>query len=946
MTLNAGTKLGPYEILSAIGAGGMGEVYRATDTKLHRDVAIKVLPESFATDPERLARFKREAQVLASLNHPHIAQIYGLEESSGVSALVMELVEGPTLADLIAERAGHAPAARASSEVSSSAARASGGGAPRALEIAEALPIAKQIAEALEAAHELGIIHRDLKPANIKVKDDGTVKVLDFGLAKALDPAASGVEAAGLTNSPTITSPATMTQRGVILGTAAYMAPEQAKGRAVDRRADIWAFGCVLFEMLTGKRAFPGDDVSDTLASVLKSEPEWTTLPGDSPAAIRRLLRRCLAKDARQRLGDIRDARLELEDALTAPSMEATALGVPVQAATWRRAVPWGVAAGALALAAIAGTTAWRGVNRGQPAPVYASLDAPADYVLGEDDMFASLPTRAPMVFTPDGRSLIIQAARAGKPQLFLRSLDRPDARPIAGTDDARVPFVSPDGKWVGFWAANELRKVPIEGGAATAICPLADNPLGPNGATWGAGDVIVFGDQASRRIMRVSAGGGTPVAVTAATPLVSRRQHVAPALLPDGRRILFSDVSTGDAKDARVMVQTLDGGDARLVVASATDARLLPSGQLAFMRLGTLMTVPFDLTRAVATGEPVAALSGVMQSGMRGRTGATNTGAGMFAVSSLGSLAVIRGMVTGSGESLLIWVTSDGRSSSAEPASGAPAGGRLGTRISPDGSRAVVTVQTPVRRELWLVDWARDVWTACSDCNSEGGAGAWAPDGRRLLLSRSDTLVAHALDASAPDQVLIREADRVLGPEVWLADGRIIYLSRPAFDVINYEIKLLEPGSNAGRVIVPLGMGRDPAVSRDGRWLAYASAQTTPPNVFVQAFPGPGSRTQVSAGGGYNPMWSADGRTLYYLGVGGTSAFAVDISVAGAIAAGRPHELFRRPEGQGCSPGRCYDISADGQRFLMRDRSAVKRESVTRMDLVLNWTATLGKGR
>ncbi len=915
MSLAAGVRLGQYEIVSALGAGGMGEVYRARDTRLGREVAIKVLLPSVANDPDRLARFSREAQVLASLNHPNIAHIYGIEDADGVKALVLELVEGEDLAQRIAR--GPIP-------------------------LDEALPIARQIADALEAAHEQGIIHRDLKPANIKVRPDGTVKVLDFGLAKALDPA--GASSANAMNSPTLSMHAT--QAGIILGTAAYMSPEQATGKAVDKRSDLWAFGVVLLEMLTGRQTFGGETTSHVLAAVLKDEPDWTTLPGTTPLPIRRLLRRCLEKDRKRRLADASDAKLDIDESMTSPADGVAAkpdaqILNPVPA--WQRALPWALVA-ALTVALAIGGALWRGGSREQPTPVYASLDAPADHVLGEDDAIVSLPTRTPMVFTPDGRSLIIQAARAGKPQLFLRSLDRPDARPIAGTDDARVPFVSPDGKWVGFWTANEIRKVPIEGGAATTVCILKAT-LGPYGAAWSLGDVIVFGDQESGRIMRVPAGGGTPAPVTAQPPV--GRRHAAPFFLPDGKRILFSDIATADAKDSRLMVQAVDGGDARVVIVAAGDGRLLPSGPLVFMRLGTLMTVPFDPARAEVKGDAVVAMGGVMQSGLLGRTGANNTVAGMFAVSSLGTLAVVRGALTGpASESRMIWVTRDGQSSSAEPATGAPAGRRLWARISPDGSRAIVSVTTPMHRETWLLDWTRDAWVPCTDCGNQliGVDGVWSPDSRRLVVGKNDTLVAHALDDSVPDQVLVQESGRVLMASGWQADGRIVYQSSP--DLTNWEIKLLDPGGHTGHVVVPLGTGSQPELSPDGRWLAYVSEQTGRPEVIVQAVSGPGSRGQISAGGGDNPAWSVDGRTLYYLGRGtsGPAVVAVDIGASSELTAGKPRELFRPPNSQRCGTARCFDVSADGKRFLLREQSVAKRESVTRMDLVLNWTGTLAK--
>ena len=906
MNLAAGQRLGPYEIVAPLGAGGMGEVYRAHDTKLNRDVAIKVLLPAVANDPDRLARFSREAQVLASLNHPNIAHIHGLEEADGVTALVLELVEGEDLAQRIAR--GVIP-------------------------LDEALPIARQIAAALEAAHEQGIIHRDLKPANVKVRPDGTVKILDFGLAKAMDP--QGASSANAMMSPTLSMHAT--QAGIILGTAAYMSPEQAAGKAVDRRSDLWAFGVVLLEMLTGRQVFGGETVSHVLASVLKDAPDWTALPPHTPAAIRQLLRRCLEKERQRRLDSAADARLEIEDALTAPADAGHHL--VTRGPVWTRALPWALVA--LLSVSLAGAL-WRGVDRERPTAVYASLDAPADHVLGEDDPIVSLPTRTPMVFMPDGRSLVIQAARAGKPQLFLRALDRPEARPIAGTDDARGVFVSPDGQWVGFWAADKLQKVPVEGGSATTICALKAT-LGPFGAAWGSSNVIVFGDDATGRIMRVAAGGGTPAPVTAQPP--PGRRHVAPFFFPDGKRILFSDVSTrDDAGGSRLMMQSLDSGDARLVMASAADGRLLPSGRLVFMRLGTMMAVPFDAARGELKGDAVVAIGGVMQSGLRSRAGAENTAAGMFAISSLGALALLRGTLTGPPDAPMIWAMRDGKSSSAEPASGSPAGRRGPSRISPDGTRAIVTLNTPMGRELWIADWKRDTWIACGDCRSDSGGGVWSADGNRLLLAQNDAIVAHALDGSTPDQVLVREPGRRLTPRVWLRDGGVVYESSP--DQTNSEIKLLESGGNTGRVVVPLGVGFGPEVSPDGRWLAYDSTQPSTGEVVVQAFPGPGSRIQVSAGGGSNPAWSSDGRALFYLqrvGAGGNAVVEVDISTRPVLTVGKPRELFRRPESQRCN-ARCYDVSADGQRFLLRDRTTAPRLSVSRVDLVLNWTAGLEK--
>jgi eukaryotic-like serine/threonine-protein kinase len=900
MPLSVGTRLGPYEILAPLGAGGMGEVYRARDSKLGRDVAIKVLPQAFAADPDRLARFGREARVLASLNHPNIAHIHGFEQSGGTSALVMELVEGETLAERLAR--GPIP-------------------------LDEALPIARQIAEALEAAHEQGIIHRDLKPANVKVRPDGTVKVLDFGLAKVLDPPATSGDAM---NSPTLSARAT--RQGVILGTAAYMSPEQAAGKGVDRRTDLWSFGVVLMEMLTGRRVFDGETVSHVMAAVLKSEPDWGALPADTPASVRRLLQRCLEKDRRRRLDSAADARLEIDDASELAAV--TGRVSRRTAASWS-AVALGFLAGGLLTSAAFGLRRPAGADGGR-APTYAEIEVPSGYVLGEDDTLVTLPLHTPMVFTPDGHALIIQAARDRKPQLFVRSLSNRDALPLAGTEGARAPFVSPDGKWVGFFSKSELRKVPIEGGEPTTVCQWASG-LGPNGVSW-AGDVILFADEGSSRIMRVSASGGTPVAVTTKPP--TPRLHVTPFFLPDGKRFLFADVSRIDLADSHLMIQSLEGGAPREVVSDATDGRILPSGHLVFMRMGSLMSVGFDMSRGQATGDPVVAMRDVMQGGLRVRAGANHTGAGMFAVSSRGDVAAIRGGVVGGEGNRVIWMTPDGRSSPAEPTSGAPEGGRLVPRLSPDGSRFVVAVITALRREIWLADLSRNAWSVCTECGASSltrfGA-SWSADGRRLLFEAgNDSVVERRIDGSAPERILIREPNRVLMPGEWLADGRIVYLSAPPSSAS--DIRLLESGADVGRSIAA---GRSPAVSPDRKWLAFVSGQAAQSNVFLQSFPESTTREQVSAGGGADPAWSVDGKTLYYLHAkpeGGFVMMAVSVKTSPELVVGAPRELFASPNVP-CAGIRCYDLAPDG-RFLLVDHQARPIAAATRMDLILNWAS------
>ena len=506
MPLEVGSTLGPYEVLSAIGAGGMGEVYKARDTKLDRDVALKILPDAFVNDPERLARFQREAKVLASLNHPNIAQIHGLEESGDSPALVLEYVPGPTLQDRIAK--GPIP-------------------------LDEALPIARQIAEALEAAHEQGIIHRDLKPANVKVKDDGTVKVLDFGLAKALQPELSDLDAA---NSPTMTMTAAATKMGVIMGTAAYMSPEQAKGRQVDKRADIWAFGVVLFEMLTGRQAFGGTDISETLAAVLKTDLDLDALPADTPRGIRRVISRCMQKDRTQRSRDIGDVKLDLAEALAAPVEETVETAAIAQPAIWQRPVP--AVGAALLLVALGGLAVWTLTSPSQPQPRVTRFRIPFEA--------GALPgVSGPLLaLSPDGTTLVYAARNEGGTlQLFRSRMDQLDGEPMADTEGASNPFFSPDGTWVGFRGdGTTIKKVALAGGPVVTIHETS----GFRGATWGPDDTIIFGAGVGGGLSRVSADGGEPEAITTPDTDAGEVQHRWPQLLPGGNAVLFSVWSGG----------------------------------------------------------------------------------------------------------------------------------------------------------------------------------------------------------------------------------------------------------------------------------------------------------------------------------------------------------------------------------------------------------------
>ena len=603
MSLAPGTRLGAYEVISPIGAGGMGEVYRARDTRLHRDVAIKVLPEMFSADADRLARFKREAHVLASLSHPNIASIHGLEETSSGSALVLELVEGPTLAERIARGA---------------------------LPLDEALQIARQIADALEAAHEHGIIHRDLKPANIKLTRDDRVKVLDFGLAKAVE-ADDGPAKAGhyvLSQSPTITSPA-MTHGGMILGTAAYMSPEQARGRPVDKRSDVWAFGCVLYEMLSGRRTFDSSEVSDVLAFVITKEPDWSALPPTLPAAIRKLLRRCLEKDRRRRLADISDARLDIEDAMHASTVRTDSDGIADKPLTglWRRALPWSIAALALLSAA---TLLIRPMFR-EPAtrPAFAQVSAQ----LGAD--VSLVMSQGPgAILSPDGTTLAFvgQPTTGGRaPQLYIRRVDQLSAQPLNGTDGALNPFFSPDGRWIGFFSGGKLKKTAVAGGGAVT---LADAPNG-RGASWGDDDHLVFMPDFYTGLWRVSSSGGAPIRLTVPPGGGTDRW---PQVLPGSKGVLFTrHTGLTGYENADIVVQPLPDGTPRVVQRGGFYGRYLASGHLTYVQGGALFAAPFDLGRLARTGNPVPVVQDIANGGFW-------TGAAQFAVSDTGTAVYASG--------------------------------------------------------------------------------------------------------------------------------------------------------------------------------------------------------------------------------------------------------------------------------------------------------------
>ena len=914
MPLTPGTRLGPYEVISAIGAGGMGEVYRATDTKLKRQVAIKTLPATLAGDHDRLARFQREAEVLASLNHPNIAQIHGVEESGGTIAIVMELVEGDDLSQRIAR--GPIP-------------------------LHEALPIARQIAEALAAAHEQHVIHRDLKPANVKVRPDGAVKVLDFGLAKALEPTHV---ASDLANSPTLTSPA-MTQAGFILGTAAYMAPEQAKGKPVDKRADVWAFGVVLYEMLTGQRLFKGGDVSEVLASVLTRQPDWTMLPADTPALVRRLLRRCLEKDRTRRLADMSSARLDIDDALSGSDADAPAA---VSTSRTRERLAWASSLLLVGLTAVA-VAVW--ATRRVPIPLETTRTilsvAPAGETVGtnplEQRVGGARPTRTAVALSPDGKTLVFGAIWGGSQQLYARAMDQLGATPMSGTSGGSSPFFSPDGQWVGFGAGGELRKVPLGGGPAVTLCKAA----ALFGASWGDDGTIVFATHRNGGLWRVSASGGTPEALT--TPSPDEYSHRLPHMLPGGRTVLFTVLKGPNLwDDTQIVVRSLDTNQQTVLITGGSDGRYVSTGHLVYVRLGTLMAVPFDPGRLTVAGGAIGVIDGVMQAANRGGNYMANTLAGHFTVSATGALVYLTGGTVAPGNRSLAWVDRHGTSQALK----APPRPYAFPQLSPDGQRLSITTVGP--NQVWSFDIARGALSPIT-VDGESAHGVFAPDGKRIVFragAGEGNLYWKAADGSGAVERLTTST-RSQTPASWSPDGTTLAFveegDAKGLEFFQFDIWVLSMGDRKTRAVIQTAANEmTPEFSPDGRWLAYVSNESGRHEVYVQPYPGPGARHLISTGGGEQPAWSRDGRELFYVQGGGyapggvPTLMAVKVATAPAFVAGTPEAVFENPY-LASGWGRSYDVAPDGRRFLL----AFSKEGPTnlppaQMIFVQHWTEEL----
>jgi Tol biopolymer transport system component len=875
-----GRQMGPYTLHAQIGAGGMGEVYRARDSKLGRDVAIKVLPRAFTSDPDRLARFDREARVLASLNHSHIGAIYGVEEADGLRALVMELVEGEDLAQRIARGP---------------------------ILLAEALPMAGQIADALEAAHEKGIVHRDLKPANIKITPEGVVKVLDFGLAKSGSGGSGwagesgGAGAQDLTNSPTMVGG---TREGVILGTAAYMSPEQARGKVVDKRTDIWAFGCVLYEMLTARAPFPGETLSDTIAAILEREPPWTALPAATPAGIRQLLKRCLEKDPKRRLRDVGDARLEIDQAQSEPPRDADVVrgGAPRN----RERLFWAALAVATLIAAVAVVRAFR------PVPLEPEMRLEITTPTTSDPISFAI--------SPDGRRLAFVASGDGPPRLWLRPLDTTTAQPLAGTEGASYPFWSPDNSALGFFADGKLKRIDTTGGLPRT---LASAP-GYRGGTWNRDGTILFAPNKGP-VHRVPSSGGEVVAVTTIDP-PRQVSHRFPEFLPDGRKFLF--FVEGPPETQGIYLGALDSSRTqRVTAADAAGAYLVP-GWLLFLRQGTLVARYFDSTRGELTGDPIPVAAPVSLDAL--------LFASAFSASGTGIVAYRSG---GVGRRQFTWFDRTGRLLGTL---GAPdENGLVAPSLSPDGRRVVAHRTVQNNTDIWIFDAART--TRFTFDASRDLFPIWSPDGIHVGFDSNRTGHRHFYqkrsDLAGTEMALLESSEeKVLND--WSPDGRFLLYTTPSDPKTGADIWYL-PLTGDRKPIAFLHTSSDERASQfspDGHWVAYQSNESGPYEIYVRPFPGPGGQWQVSTSGGIQARWRPDGKELYYIAPDG-KLVAASIKVNGAgVEPGVPAALFQTRiwgGGTNATQGPQYDVASDG-RFLFN--IATEDAPAAPITLLLNW--------
>ena len=878
LALISGMRLGVYEVIAGIGAGGMGEVYRARDTKLHREVAIKVLPDVSAGDPDRLGRFEREAHALAALNHPNIAQIYGLEGS----ALVMELVEGEDLAARIAR--GPIP-------------------------LDEVLAVAHQIADALEAAHDHGIIHRDLKPANVKVRIDGTVKVLDFGLAKAVGhPEARAVSPTGIL--PTITSPA-ITDVGMILGTAAYMAPEQARGQAVDKRADLWAFGCLVYEMLTGRRAFGGDQVNDTMAVVLRGEPDWAVLPADTPASIRRMLRRCLEKDRKRRLADAADARLEIEAAhatddagVAAAPRRARGLAVPI------------VATAIVALLTGA-AIAWLTTPSARPAAPVARLQA----AFPDRTTLSIAPNGSEVAIAPDGSRLVYvgQAAPSSVSRLFVRTLDRGETSAIAGTEQAQYPFVSPDGETVAFVRDGSLLKVGVRGGSPATIC--SGCAPGFYGGAWAEDGTIVFArGGGAGGLFRVGPDGRISQ-VTEIDRAAGESRHGFPSVLPGGA-ILFT-IHPGGNVPPEIAVLDPKAGTRRVLVRGGGQPSYSPAGYLVYSTAGALNAVRFDLARLAVVGTPVPVLDRVITKSTQGTD---------YAVSQNGSLVYASGDRIGPTDTIA-WVARDGQ----EETMRVPPHAYAMLRVSPDGEYAVLDARDE-EFDLWLWDFKNRSMERLTFEPYSDGYPVWSrkKEDRRLYLRSGDVGERGLFRMDLP-RAPVRLTKVPTLPTTISPDGRWL-VSTGSGLAAGLTMVSTEDGHETRALAGTASGAANADISPDGQWIAYEASGSGGSEIYVHPFPDTAAfRRQVGAG--TRPLWSPAGGELFYLDAA-RQLMSVRVGTTPTLSLGNPTKILDNV--RVVTPGRSYDVSPDGKRFLVIKNAPGDSQSIRQLEVVLNWTEEL----
>ncbi len=885
MALESGTRLGPYEILSPLGAGGMGEVYLATDSKLDRRVAIKVLPESMMRDNERVARFEREAKLLASLNHPNIAAIHGFDNSDGTRFLVMEYVEGQTLGDHLKN-------------------------APVAVE--DTLDIAKQIAEALEAAHDQGVIHRDLKPSNVLLREDGTVKVLDFGLAKAMTDEPSGGAAA---NSPTIT--ANYTRPGVVLGTAAYMSPEQARGRALDKRTDIWSFGILLFECLTGHRLFQGETANDSMGAIMHKDPEWSLLPSSTPPTIQLLLRRCLTKDRKRRLQAIGDARVELEAAIVDPSSTSLGLAQLAVDANGGRRFGWSIAV-ALSVLVTAAATYMVTSGMSGPAPKPVSLVIPS--------RTSQYEAASRAVISPDGKKLVFTATSSldNVRQLWIRPLDEFESTPLDGTSGTSGYCWSDDSQSIGFNSDGKLWSIDANGGgkqllAATAVV---------HGASW-HGDVILFSMGEEGGLFRIPASGGTPVAVTSLDSSQFEVFHAYPHFLPDGNHFLYLAVTFDPAQEARsrsLYVGSLDSDERTLVGELTSGAWYTNEGYLVYVDDGTIKAVPFDQQSLKITGQSTIVTDGARYFKPTGSAGlsVSRDGSIVFAPVAVGDQ--------------LVWFDEKGTMQS----SVGDRSGKFDFRISPSGSLVAVSLMDPRTgmSDIWINGLNRDTATRLTFDARWEGIGVWSPDGSTIYFAwdRSgppDIFSLPSQGGSVPKEIYKASGDWF--PSDVSSDGRFLLIHGSGSTGTRREMWIV-PLNGEGdpySIVATRANKRGGRFSPDEKWIAYTSDASGEWQIYVETFPGPGKRIQVSLRGGFNPVWAPDGNSLFFQNgatlAGSDGIMVVDLVTPEDFDNPNPRLLF---DTKASFSG--FDIAPDGKRFLLK----LVPEDTPPSHVILNWDA------